>query len=74
MQEFYGHMAEVLEVAEAKPNDVLKHFAAWDSLTVLSIIAMLDSKYGVRISGAELHALATLADLEQTVAARLPKA
>lgn len=73
MQELYTQLAELLEVPEVKPTDVLKRFDAWDSLTILTIIAMLDSKFGVRMSGAELRDFHTVAELEQAVAARKTK-
>ena len=51
--EFYQKLAEILDVEEVKPEDVLKSFDVWDSLAILSVLAMADAKYGVSIkSGA----------------------
>jgi acyl carrier protein len=66
-------LSEILEVPEVKPDDVLKEFEAWDSLAVLSIIAMLGNQYGIRISAMELNTLHTVADLEALVSQRKTK-
>jgi acyl carrier protein len=66
-------LLEILEVPEVKPDDVLKEFEAWDSLAVLSIIAMLGNQYGIRISAMELNALHAVADLEALVSQRKTK-
>ena len=63
MNEFCEKMAEILDEAGMKESDVLADFAAWDSLSVLSTIAMLDSKYGVNITASDLKGVRTVADL-----------
>jgi len=39
-------IAELLEVDEVKENDILEDFECWDSLTILSIIALASEEYG----------------------------
>ncbi|HSU52588.1 MAG TPA: acyl carrier protein [Candidatus Dormibacteraeota bacterium] len=63
MNEFLKKLAEVLEVPELKESDELKAFPQWDSLAVLSVIAMLDSNYGVNLRAADLGAVTSAADL-----------
>ena len=63
MNEFCGKMAEILDEAEVKETDVLADFAAWDSLSVLSTLAMLDSKYGVNVTASDLKGVRTIAEL-----------
>ena len=70
MDELYGKLAEILEVDVVKPADVLREFESWDSLAALSIIAMLDSSYGVRAGAADLKNLATAGDIAGFIAAR----
>jgi acyl carrier protein len=70
MNEFYSKLAELLEVEETKPSDVLADSPLWDSLTQLSLIAMLDADYGVNLTAADLRAIRTAGDLEARVAAR----
>ena len=70
MDELFGKLAEILEVDAVKPADVLRDFESWDSLAALSIIAMLDSSYGVRAGAEELKTLKTAGDLAGFIAAR----
>ena len=63
MNEFLKKMAAVLEVETVQETDVLKSFAAWDSLSVLSTIALLDSGYGVNLHASEVQAATTVGDL-----------
>ena len=53
-----------------QPDEVLREFESWDSLAALSIIAMLDSSYGVRAGAEELKTLKTAGDLAGFIAAR----
>ena len=73
MKELYIQLAEILDVPEVKATDSLKQFASWDSLAVLSTIVMLDSKFGVRMSGTALRDMQTIGDLEDAVVSRKPK-
>jgi acyl carrier protein len=61
--EFYNRLAEILDVEEVKPENVLKDFDGWDSLAVLSVLALADSKYGASIKAEEIRAVVTAAEL-----------
>ena len=63
MNEFLKKLAGILEVEEAKDTDELKSFPQWDSLAVLSVIAMLDTHYGVNLHASEIEPIRTAADL-----------
>lgn len=63
MNELCIHLAEILDEEEVKETDVLADFAEWDSLAVLSLIALLDARYGVNITAMELQNVRTVADL-----------
>jgi len=67
MNVLYRDLARILEVNEVKPGDVLAGFAAWDSLAVLSIIAMLDSEYGVTLHASEVEKEQMAGDLARLV-------
>lgn len=45
------------------PETVLDEVEGWDSIAALSLIAMLDDEFGRTITGKELKALETVADI-----------
>ncbi len=63
VEKFCEKLADVFETDEVKLEDVLKDFEDWDSLSVLSIIAMFDSDYGVTIFAKDIMELKTVKDL-----------
>ena len=67
MNEFLTKLAETIEVPEIKEADQLKAFPQWDSLAVLSVIAMLDASYGINLRAADLNAVNSAGELFQLV-------
>jgi len=65
--EFYQRLAEILDVEEVKPEAVLKDFDGWDSLAILSVLAMADAKYGVSIKAEEIRSVVTAENLARLV-------
>lgn len=63
MDEFYIKLADILEVDAVQPDDVLADFETWDSLTVLSVIAIIDEYYGVNLNAEDLKGVNTVKDL-----------
>lgn len=70
MDRFYERLAEVLEEDKVGPDDVLANFEQWDSLTALSVVAMIDEHYGSNISAEDLASTRTAGALEALVAAK----
>jgi acyl carrier protein len=70
MNEFLTKIARILEINEVKESDDLKGFPQWDSLTVLSVIAMLDADYGINLRAADFQEISTASDLWRLVEAR----
>ena len=68
--ELYQRLAEILDVEEVKPENVLKDFDGWDSLAVLSVLAMADSKYGLSLKADEVRSAATAANLADLIEAK----
>ena len=67
MSEFYNGMAEILEVEVEKisPEFSLHSAdAAWDSLAVVSTIALVDDCFNLMLDGQALAACETVADVE----------
>jgi acyl carrier protein len=73
MERFYERLAEVLEEDAIKPDDVLSSFEQWDSLTALSVVAMIEENYAVNLSAEDLAGAGTAGALEAMVAARRAK-
>jgi acyl carrier protein len=46
-----------------KPSALFKDFEEWNSLTALSVIAMVDEEFDKRITGADLRGSSTIEDL-----------
>lgn len=65
--EFYQRLAEILDVEAVQPENVLKELDCWDSLAVLSVLALADSKYGASIKADEIRAVVTASDLASLV-------
>jgi acyl carrier protein len=63
MNDFCTLMAEILDTEEVCESDVLNNFPAWDSLSALLVIAMLDSKYDVNLTSMDIKDVRTVADL-----------
>lgn len=63
MNEFLKKLGEILEVDEVKESDALKAFPQWDSLAVLSVIAMLDANYSVNLRAADFGSVNSAAEL-----------
>ncbi len=70
MNEFLKRIAAILEVDEIKDTDDLRAFSQWDSLSVLSVIAMLDANYGVNLRAADLAPVTSVQDLWSLVESR----
>jgi acyl carrier protein len=72
MHDIYAKLAEILETETVGADDVLADFEYWDSLTVLSILAMLDSAYGVNLTAADIRKMKTAGELAAAVEGRVP--
>lgn len=70
MNPIHSALAKLLDVESVQPNDDLRSFENWDSLTVLSLCAALDAQYGVSLSAQDLKDVQTVIDLESLIAAR----
>ncbi|HEU4733223.1 MAG TPA: acyl carrier protein [Kofleriaceae bacterium] len=73
MNSFYEKLAEILEVDQVKPGDEIASFDNWDSLGVLSILALADSEYGVTVSGEEIAGMKVVGELEKLIVQRANK-
>ena len=63
--EFYAAIAEMLECEASRVSgaSALKDLPNWDSLAVLSFVAMVDSRLGTTVKGTDLVKCQTVNDL-----------
>jgi acyl carrier protein len=70
---FLAKLAEILDAPEVRETDALTDFVNWDSLSVLSTIAWIDSQYGVNLSAHDLKDVRTVGDIWAIVQSRTGK-
>jgi acyl carrier protein len=70
MENFFNEIAELLEVDSVTGSETLNSFACWDSLTILSIIALVDDNYSVTLSAAEVNDAKTIDGLKNLVVSK----
>jgi acyl carrier protein len=67
---FVKNFAEIFEETEAglfKPSTKFRDIEEWSSLLALSVIAMVDEKYNVSLTGDDIRKSLTLEDLYNIV-------
>lgn len=72
MSQFNEGLAEILEVDLASINSqfvLTSGDADWDSLAIVSTIALVDDCYNVMLDGKKLAACETVADIEALIEA-----
>ena len=70
MTNFETSLAEILEVEQLDRAALLNSFEAWDSLVVLSVIALCDEEYRVVLSATEVINAETVKGLIELVSSR----
>ena len=73
METLTEQMLEIFEVESISPDGVLRDLELWDSLSVISLLAVLDETYGINIEATELVDVITVADLFSFVEQRRTK-
>lgn len=71
--EFYAAIDEILEFSPGtlKGTEDLKSLSSWDSLAVMSFIAMLDGSLGATVPASRIASCATVGDLADLVSDKL---
>lgn len=67
--EFKSGLAEALEVEKAvlEPGYVLEESEMWDSMTVVTVIALIDEHYSKMVEGERLAKCQTVADIDALI-------
>ncbi len=71
MEAFYSGLAEILEIEPAQVTaDLDLEANNWDSLAVVSTIALCDECFNIMLDGQALTNCKTVADIEKLIAAK----
>ena len=70
MENFKPLISEALEVDEVEMTDELIAFDSWDSLTILSIIAMTSEEYNVELTREEIENAETIQGLKDLIVSK----
>jgi acyl carrier protein len=68
--EQFADQFDETDVSEFTPDTDFKNLDEWSSLTALSLIAMVDGSFGVRINGDDIRLANTINDLFQIVSSK----
>lgn len=68
--ENFASQFEETDVKEFNADTVFKELAEWSSMMALSIIAMVDEEYDIRIKGEDIRSSKTITDLFEIVKSR----
>lgn len=67
MEELVNKLAEILEVEELDVNKKIADYDEWDSLSALSVLAMLDSDYNIQMKNTDLAGFESIGDFCKAV-------
>ena len=71
MKNFDEEIAEILEVDSVNMDDQLTSFDCWDSLTILSILALASENYNVTISAEEINDAVSVVGLKKLIQSKV---
>ena len=61
--QFMDELANILDEGSVVESANLRDYPSWDSLAILSIVAMADSKFGFTLTFPDVRTLTTVSDL-----------
>jgi acyl carrier protein len=73
MEILIEQMLDIFEIDEIQAEVILRELELWDSLSVISLLAVLDESYGINIEATEIADLITVSDLFSFVEQRRTK-
>jgi len=74
MEKFVKHFAEQFDETDASEFTIetrFREFEEWSSLTALSIIAMVDEVYNVKLTGDDIRKSSSLLDVYNIVKSKM---
>jgi len=66
LEKFIENFAGIFDdtdISELKPETIFKNLDEWSSLMALSLIAMVDEEYDVRLKGDDIRSTDTIEDI-----------
>ena len=66
-EKFFTELAEILEEEVVNESDVLSDYEAWDSLSILGIIAYASENLSITLNNKEIRDCETVADLVKLI-------
>jgi acyl carrier protein len=69
--EHFAAQFEDTDAATITANTVFRELEEWDSLIALSLIAMADEEYQVKLTGDDIRSSKTVAELFEKIKAKL---
>ena len=66
-EKFFVELAEILEEEVVNEGDVLSEYEAWDSLSILGIIAYASENLSITLNNKEIRGCETVADLVKLI-------
>lgn len=66
-EKFFTGLAEILEEEVVNESDVLSDYEAWDSLSILGIIAYASENLSITLNNKEIRDCETVADLVKLI-------
>lgn len=70
LEKFVDQFDEI-ETDKIKANTVFKVLDEWDSFISLSVIAMVDAEYNVKLKGIDIKAASTVEDLFNLIRSKM---
>lgn len=58
---------DAIEAGTLAPDTCLRELPAWDSLAVLSMLAMVDAEFGVQITGTEINDCGSITEVLEVI-------
>ena len=62
----FSHIVE-MDAAELKIDMKLKSLSGWDSIAAVSLLAMIDAEYGIKVTAEDLRQVKTIQDVYKLV-------
>jgi acyl carrier protein len=73
INKFIAHFAEQFDdtpMDAFQADTKFREIEEWDSLSALSVIAMIDEEYEIQITGADIRSISTIKELFDLVSAK----